>query len=81
MKNQQQNIQWWQINNIITLIGSAVMMTLTYGLLMTRVAVLENKVDTLIIAQERMLIKYSEVETRYGTLSLQVARLETKATK
>ena len=57
------------------------MMTLTYGLLMTRVAVLENKVDTLIIAQERMLIKYSEVETRYGTLSLQVARLETKATK
>lgn len=40
-------VSWWQINNWVPIVASAVMIALSFGAIITRVAVLENKVDTL----------------------------------
>ena len=79
-KNQDQ-ITWFTINNIVPIIASAVMIASSFFLLQTRIALLEQKMDTLIANQERMLQKYEGLETRYGNLSLKVNTLETRGGK
>lgn len=71
-----QNISWLQFNNIVPIVTSAVLIALSFGTLMTRVAVLETKIDTLLAQNEKMLAKYSDVERRYGELSIKVAKIE-----
>lgn len=66
-----------EINFWVPIIISFVTVTLSYGALMTRVSVLENKMDTMIAGQSIILEKYSSVESRYGILSNKVTRLET----
>jgi len=73
----EKNISWLAFNNIVPLVTSAVLIALSFGTLMTRVAVLETKIDTLLAQNQQMLAKYSNVEVRYGDLSLKVRNLET----
>lgn len=74
-------VTWWQVNNIIPIVVSVVAMTVTYGVLMARVAVLENKVDTLIAQNTSILNKFVSVENRYGELAIKVAKIEEKIIK
>ena len=74
--DKNRSVQWYEVNNIIPIVGCAVTIAITYGLLMTRVAVMENKIDTLLANQDRLMAKYSDVESRYGTLTLKVRELE-----
>lgn len=67
-----------EINFWVPIVVSVVTITLSYGLLLSRVSVLENKVDTLLANQERMLTKYDNVEKRYGELSISVAKLQAR---
>lgn len=62
----KQNLTWWQVNNLVPIISSAVLIALSFSALMTRVAVLENKVDSVLVSQEKMFDKYSGVEQKYG---------------
>ena len=78
---KEKPVTWWQVNNIVPIIITLIGMTISFSALITRVAVLENKIDTLIAQNEQILIKYSGVETRYGELSLKVQALETKSEK
>ena len=70
-----------KFNNVIPIVVSAIMMTasavVTYSAISVRLALVEQKLDSLISQNERLIIKYSEVESRYGTLSLKVNSLET----
>lgn len=66
-----------EISFWVPIIVSVVTITISYGALMTRVSVLENKMDTMIAGQSIILEKYSSVESRYGILSNKVTRLET----
>lgn len=66
-----------EISFWVPIIVSVVTITISYGALMTRVSVLENKMDTMIINQQAILAKYSDVETRYGVLTNKVTKLET----
>ena len=58
---------------VLSVVVSAVV---AYGVLYTKVSVLENKVDNLIALNETILTKYTGVEQRYGQLSLKVQALE-----
>jgi len=70
-----------KFNNVVPIVVSAIMMTasavLTYSAISVRLALVEQKLDSLISQNEKLITKYSEVESRYGTLSLKVNSLET----
>jgi hypothetical protein len=72
-------VKWYEVNNWIPIIASVMTITLSYGVLMTRISILETKIDTLLNDQKIILTKYSDVESRYGMLSLKVRNLETIA--
>ena len=80
-KKDSQNITWLQVNNIVPIVVSTMALAITYGTLLTRLAVLETKIEIVIQNQEKTLAKFYDVETRYGELALKIERLETKAGK
>ena len=77
MKNEKP-ITWFQFNNIFPIITSLVIMTLAFAKLQSDIALLNQKVDTVIARQEEILKKYASVETRYGELALIVNKIETE---
>ncbi len=85
MKNSNGNYNWLFTHNaipvIFSLISTAITIALSYASLDRRLALLEQKVDTVIEQQKLLLVKYSEVETRYGILALKIERLETIVSK
>ena len=72
------NITWLQFNNIFHIVVTFISLTISYGVLMTRVSVLETKMDIVIEQQKQVLAKFHDVETRYGELALKVNSLENK---
>jgi len=72
------NITWLQFNNIFPIVVTFISLTISYGVLMTRVSVLETKMDIVIEQQKQVLAKFHDVETRYGELALKVNSLENK---
>lgn len=77
MKNNKP-ITWLTFNNISPIITSLVIMTLAFAKLQSDIALLNQKVDTVIARQEEILKKYASVETRYGELALKVQTIETE---
>ena len=77
MKNNKP-ITWLTFNNIFPIITSLVIMTLAFAKLQSDIALLNQKVDTVIARQEEILKKYASVETRYGELALKVQTIETE---
>lgn len=77
MKNNKP-ITFLTFNNLFPIITSIVLMTLAFGKLQSDIALLNQKVDTVIARQEEILKKYANVETRYGELSLKVQSIETE---
>ena len=77
MPKKDKTIEWSELKNWWPIMAGIVAIVLTYGILLTRVTVLESKVDLLLASQEKLLQKYSNVETRYGDLTLKVRNLET----
>ena len=71
------NITWITVNNIVPIVASAIMIAATFFSLKQDVAVLTERVDTLIAQQNKILEKYASLENRYGELSLKVNTLET----
>lgn len=75
------NITWLTVNNIIPIIASAFMIAATFFSLKQDVAVLTERVNTMIAQQNKILEKYSGLETRYGELAIKVNTLETMVRK
>ena len=79
---KQKTITWLTINNLIPVVTSAVMVTLSFAALNTRLSVIENKMDTVLANQEKQekiqASKTYDIETRYGQLSIKVAQLEAR---
>lgn len=71
-------ITWVQVSHWMPLMVSAVSIALTFATLDRRLALVEQKIDTLITATTEMSKKYSSVEERYGSLSLRINTIETK---
>ena len=71
-------ITWGSIQNWMPLIASAVSIALTFATLDRRLALVEQKLDTLIATTNEMGKKYSSVEDKYGALSIRVNTLETR---
>lgn len=71
-------ITWPQLSNWMPLIVSAVSIALTFATLDRRLALVEQKLDNLISISQDMSGKYSNVEEKYGNLSIRVNTLETR---
>jgi hypothetical protein len=48
MKDKNNTLTWLQINNLLPIITSVILIALSWGALNTRLAVLENKMDNMI---------------------------------
>ena len=77
VKKSQDTITWFQFNNIFPIITSLIIVALSYGMLFTRISVLETKMDIVIEQQKQVLAKFHDIEIRYGELALKTERLET----
>ncbi len=79
-EENKQTITWLTVNNLVPLITSAVMITLSFTALNTRLSVIESKMDAVLANQEKQekiqAGKFYDIETRYGNLSIKVAQLE-----
>lgn len=62
----------------LPIVTALLMMTVAFGALKSDVALLNQKVDIIIAQQEKILVKYSDLERRYGELSLKVNKIETE---
>jgi len=70
-------ITWLQINNLIPVITSAIIITLSWASLSVQIELLNQKVDSLISNQKQLVQSRKDLENRYGELSLKVKGLET----
>lgn len=73
----KEQITWASISNWMPLIASAVSIALTFATLDRRLALVEQKLDTLIASTNSMSEKYTSTRTELGTLSLRVNTIET----
>lgn len=61
----------------VPILVSVITITLSYGVLMTRVTVLENKVDDLLASQNRFFDIVAKGDAKNAALDLRVTALET----
>ena len=71
-------ITWASVNNIVPLIGSAIMVASSFFMLQTRLSLIEQKVEYIAKSQEEMLTLFKSVEQRYGEMALKVNTLENR---
>lgn len=76
----KQNVTWFQVNNIIPIIVTVVGMTLTYGLLLTRLSVLETKMDLVLANQERVTATLIQQEAADKAMEIRLTAIETRNT-
>lgn len=77
-KKNENDITWLQVNNIVPIIASAIMIASTFWSLKTDVKVLTERVNTMIENQGTATAQRNSLESRLGNLSLKVQALETK---
>lgn len=70
-------ITWFQINNWIPIVVSALAVAGVMANFDKRLSLVEEKVDRILSMQEQINQKYSSVEDRYGNMALRLNTLET----
>lgn len=76
--NNNEWVSWASVNNTVPIIVSIVSMVVTFGMLMTRVAVLETKMDTIISLQRDLLEKNKELTKADEMTLVRLERIETQ---
>lgn len=71
-----ETVTFWQFSNVVPIIVSLFSVIVAFSAVYSRIAVLENKVDTMIADQRIILQKYSDIQIRLGTDELIIARLQ-----
>jgi len=72
-------VTWMSVNNWIPIVTSAVMIALAFGVINTRLALIEQKIETISKQQTTMIELFKSTEQRYGEIALQVNSLEVKS--
>jgi hypothetical protein len=70
------NVKWSSVNNWVPIIVMVVTVAVTFGATLTRLALIEQKVEYIADSQSEMLDIFKDVEHRYGLLALDVERLK-----
>jgi hypothetical protein len=79
MKQQSTDaITWIQFNNVVPVIVTFVGLAVTYGALLTRLSVLENKMDNLTSLLQKHEISQEKWQTATNDLEHRMAVVETK---
>ena len=76
-RDKDDTITWFQINNWVPLIMSAVAITGSFLMLKNDVSLLRQEVKHIAQQQSTMIELFKDVEQRYGEVALKVERLET----
>jgi len=79
MTNKEQGkdaITWMTFNNVVPIVTSAVMITISWMTLITRIELLNQKIDYLVKNQEEYFQRNKEVQVRLGDHGLRISRLE-----
>ena len=81
-KQIQSPITWLQVNNLIPVITSVILIAISWANLSSRVELLNQKMD-LILANQNQVINeltssYKSLETRYGQHALEIKELQTR---
>jgi len=71
-------ITWATFNNIVPIVTSAVMIAISWMTLITRIELLNQKIDYLVKNQDEYFQRNKEIQTRVGTLEVKVSTLETE---
>jgi len=58
--NDEKQITWFQFNNIVPIVSSAVMITLSWAALNTKIALIDQKLDTYIANQNTIIKELAE---------------------
>ena len=78
--NEERDVTWFQVNNLVPIITSFVLVALSFAALNTRLTVIESKMDLVLANQEKQeriqAGKLYDIEIRYGQLAIKVAQLE-----
>lgn len=74
--SEDRNITWLQVNNWVPIISSTIMIALAFGAILTRLAVIEERLGELSKDQTVMIDLFKSVETRYGEVALDVKELQ-----
>ena len=68
-----------ELNFWIPIIFTAVTITLSWGSVLNKIALLDQKVGQLVEQNQMLIQKYGDVERRWGDVSQRVTILETRA--
>ncbi|HEC65919.1 MAG TPA: hypothetical protein ENI23_11550 [bacterium] len=74
---KKETLDWFEIKNWFSIITSAIMVALAFGMVNTRLALIEQKITLIADQQNEMIMIWKSVETRYGLLALDVKELQT----
>jgi len=77
MKNKltPESITFWQFSNVVPIVVSLFSVIMAFSATYARIAVLENKVDTIIAQNNEILTKYAVLQERVGKDELTIAKL------
>lgn len=77
-KAQEDTITWFQYNNIVGIVATAIMIATSFFVLKTQVALMEQKLDFLIEFQKNNEIHLSTVQNQVSINTLDIRQLQTK---
>ncbi len=75
MAKDNRNITWWEVNNLVPLIITFVTMALAFASLKTDIAVIQVNQDKMLVYEEKMEQRWSQIEVRLGTNEVNIAQL------
>jgi len=75
MEQNEKTVTWFQVNNIIPLIFSAVSITISFMSLSNKIDLANQKLATLVENQTVLISKYEGVQVRLGLCELNVNTL------
>jgi hypothetical protein len=76
-KQSSDLVQLLSVNNFIPILVTIITVVIFVVGLGARIDLLDQKIDYIIVAQDKLLEKYANIEEKYGNLALQVKAIET----
>ena len=77
-KNKSDAITWATVNNIVPIVTSAIMITISFMALSNKLELLNQKVEYLVKQTEEYNLRNKEVQTRLGIVESNIVEINTK---
>lgn len=75
------NVSWFQVNNWVPIIVSIVMMTISFGALLTRIALVEQRLVDLIDLNKTSISEYKVIQAKISEHETRISLIENRLKK